>query len=282
MIQSMTGFGSSEKGGFRVEVRSLNHRFLEMSVKLPPPLYVHEMALREAVKERFRRGKVDVFVSASGAGKMSVRLNAGTAGEILASLRELKEGLYLPGEITLDTLLNWKELLMGEEASYDTGPLFEAFGEALSRLEEMRLREGRTLAGEITTRVEAIESLNAGIDALCPSVMEAQREKYRERLGSLLAEAGLEEARLLQEAAAAAEKTDISEEVSRIKSHLAQMKRALGGDGAIGRKLDFLLQELQRESNTIASKTEDSRVLHMVIDMKTEIERAREQAQNIQ
>jgi len=282
MIQSMTGFGAAERDGFRVEVRSLNHRFSEMSVKLPPALGRHEMAMRDAIKERFRRGKFDVFVSAAGAGSVSVKLNREIAEGVLLSLRELKEWLSVTGEITLETLLGWKEFFLHEEVSFDPAPLFAAFGEALKGLEEMRLREGRALAEEIRERVEALEALNGQIMALCPAVAEAHREKFHQRLNTLVREAPVEEARVLQEAAAVAEKADISEEVHRVKTHLEHIRRVLADGDAVGRKLDFLLQELHREANTIASKAGDERVIHLVIEMKTEIERAREQAQNIQ
>lgn len=278
----MTGFGSAEKGGFRVEVRSLNHRFTEISMKLPPALGRHEMAMRDALKEKFRRGKFDVFVSAAGAGAVSMKLNREIAEGVLHSLRELKEWLSVTGEITLDTLLGWKEFFLQEEVSFDSAPLFAAFGEALAGLEEMRLREGRALAREIAGRVEAMEALNGRITALCPSVAEAQREKFHQRLSMLVKEAPVEESRVLQEAAAVAEKADISEEVSRVGTHLEHIRKVLADGDAVGRKLDFLLQELHREANTIASKAGDERVLHLVIEMKTEIERAREQAQNIQ
>lgn len=278
----MTGFGSADKDGFRVEVRSLNHRFTEISVKLPPALGRHEMALRDALKEKFRRGKFDVFVSAAGAGSVSVKLDREMAEGILHSLRELKEWLSVEGEITLDMLLGWKEFFLHEEVSFDPAPLFSAFGEALAGLEEMRLREGRALAGEIQGRVEAIEALNGRIQALSPSVADAFREKFHQRLSALVKEAPVEEARLLQEAAAAAERADISEEVNRVGTHLEHIRRVLADGDTVGRKLDFLLQELHREANTISSKAGDERVLHLVIEMKTEIERAREQAQNIQ
>lgn len=278
----MTGFGSAENSGFRVEVRSLNHRFMEIFVKLPPALGRLDIPVREAIKKRFSRGKFEVFVSVSGVEGISLALNTAAAQEVHSALRGLKERLLLAGDITLDHLLYWKDLFIEEEASRDGGPLLDALADALDGLEKMRLREGGALAADISSRVDAIDRLKGEIKALGPSVAEALRDKFLEKLRGLLAEGPFDEAALLQEASSVAEKSDISEELSRVGSHAAQMRKILKTGGTIGRKLDFLLQELHREANTIASKAGDERVLAGVIEMKAEIERAREQAQNIQ
>jgi uncharacterized protein (TIGR00255 family) len=281
MVQSMTGFGSAERGGFRVEIRSLNHRFLEISMKLPPGLAEHEMPLREILRERFGRGKLDVYVSTTGEGRLKLKLDSAAAGEILKALQGLKEELSLPGGIGMETLLSWKALFMTEELSYDTGPLYEAFGEAVAGVQNMREREGEALAGEIEARAASLDALNGRIAELYPAVREESRERFIRRLKGFLP-GEYDEAKILQEASSQAERSDISEEVSRVKNHIGHLRKILSAGGKIGRQLDFLLQELNREANTIAAKAEDYRVLSLVIEMKAETEKAREQVQNIQ
>jgi uncharacterized protein (TIGR00255 family) len=282
MVQSMTGFGSAERDGYTVEIRSLNHRFLEIFVRLPASLARQEVTLRSKLKEMFGRGKFDVYVSVSKVGHMKLDINREAVGEVADALRALKGELGIEGEIDVQTLLPWKEIFMKEEISYDEAPLLDAFDEALEELEKMRLREGEALQEDISERLETVDGLNAEIRDRCPAIAEAARERFQLRLRDLFTDCGLEDARVMQEASVLAEKADISEEVSRIGSHVIQMKEALGAGGTIGRKLDFLLQELFRETNTMASKSDDPRVLRNVVEMKSEIERVREQVQNVQ
>jgi uncharacterized protein (TIGR00255 family) len=282
MIQSMTGFGSAEGDGYTVEIRSLNHRFLEIFVRLPASLAREEVTLRNKIRERFGRGKFDVYVSLSGVGHMKLDINRQAAGEIAEALRALKGELGIKGDVDIQTLLHWKEMFMEEEISYDAAPLLQAFDEALGDIEKMRLREGKALQQDISARLETVNRLNAEIREICPAIAEAARERFQRRLRDIFKDSGMEDARVMQEAAVLAEKADISEEVSRIGSHVNQIKEALGAGGTIGRKLDFLLQELFRETNTITSKSDDPRVLRNGVEMKAEIERVREQVQNVQ
>jgi uncharacterized protein (TIGR00255 family) len=281
MVQSMTGFGSAERGGFRVEIRSLNHRFLDISMKLPPGLAEHEMPLREMLRERFGRGKLDVYVSTTGQGRLKLKLDSAVAGEVLAALNRLKEELSLPGSVTMETLLGWKALFVTEELSYETGPLYEAFREAAAGVQDMRVREGAALAQEIEARAAGIDALNGKIMELYPAIREESRERFVNRLKGFLP-GGYDEAKILQEASSQAERADIAEEVSRVRNHIGHLRKIISEGGKIGRQLDFLLQELNREANTIAAKADDYRVLSLVIEMKAEMEKAREQAQNIQ
>jgi len=282
MVESMTGYGAAERGEYRVEVRSLNHRFLDMFIRMSPSLAAHEIGLRDAVKKRFTRGKFDVFVSVTSGGKSKINIDTDMARRIHQTLDGLKLHLGLGGEVTIDTLLQWKELFLSEEVSYDPGPLFEAMEEALASVERMRREEGAAMGKEIEHRAGIIEELNSSIANVCPSVAECSRRKFAEKLGNLLADTSIEDTRIMQEASVIAEKADISEEVVRIANHIKQMRSILTNGGTIGRKLDFVLQELQREANTIASKSSDAGILENVIEMKAEIERAREIAQNVQ
>ncbi len=282
MVQSMTGFGAGEAGVFRVEVRSLNHRYMDANVRIPPTLGRMEMELRDRLKKKFQRGKFDVYVNVAGTGQMHVHMDKAAASEIKDSLVALGEELGLSGDVGLDALLRWKDSFMREEITFDEVELLSAFDVAVEGLFEMRRREGETLAGEIRSIASAIAARNDDINSMCPTIMGECRKKYTDRLNDLLRDREIDEGRILQEAAQIVEKSDITEELARIRSHVDQMLTILGNGPAVGRKLDFLLQELNREVNTIASKTGDKVVLTHVIDMKAEIERAREQAQNLQ
>ena len=282
MIQSMTGFGASEKDGFRVEIRSINHRFMDVSIRLSPFLTGQEMPLRNMLKERFSRGKFDVLISAKSEGRTRLKLNTELAKEIYNSLNALKTELSIPGTIGIETLLNYRELLITEEPEYNISSLYDAFGEAIIQLEKMRGDEGKATGEDVLRRADRLESINKEIIALSPDIIADCKRKFHERIEELLIGIEYDRDRILQAAAIMIEKSDITEELIRIENHLKQFKKILLNGDTIGKRLDFLLQELNREVNTIASKTDDYRISSMVIEMKSEIEKIREQAQNIQ
>lgn len=282
MIQSMTGFGSAESDAFKVEMRSVNHRFLDVSIRIPQSLGEHEMPLRNMVREQFPRGRFDIFVSLIDGGTPGVRINTALAKEICNALRSLKDELSLEGSIGVETIAGFKELILSEEAQYDAKPLYAAFHEAMGKLRAMRNREGESIARDMGSRLDRVEQMNREIEQLCPAVVNEYRERFRERLASLFGDVRFDENRVLQEAAILAEKTDISEEVTRIASHSAQLRKILSDGDTIGRKVEFLLQELNREVNTLTSKADDSRISGIAVEMKSELEKMREQAQNIQ
>ena len=278
----MTGFGSAEVGPFRVEIRSLNHRFLDVSVRMPSVLMSHEIALRETLKNAFARGKVDVFVQATGSGKLGMSMDTDRARAIYDSLTDLARNLAIEDEVGIETLLHWKDLFVKEEVSFDSAPLFDAFEQAVNQLVTMRDTEGIELGNDLIERAATIERLNEEIAEFLPDVLGSARERFVERVGVLLADLGVEDPRVAQEAATLAERGDISEEISRLRSHVKQLRAFVETGGPVGRKLDFLMQEFNREANTIGSKSTDDRVVSRVIEMKAEIERAREQVQNVQ
>jgi len=282
MIQSMTGFGASEKGSFRVEMRSLNHRFLEIAMKISPHLSEHEIPLRNLVKERFARGKFDVLVSLKDEENPKIRVHRGLAREIYTSLLSLKEELSLSGTIGIETIAGFRELIVSEEVPHDTELLYSAFAEAMDRVQDMRNKEGESIAQDMRSRLERVEHMNTQVSLLSPEVVNACKERFMERLRLLFGDAQYDENRVLQEAAIIAEKTDISEEITRIHSHVKQMRQILSAGDTIGRKLEFLLQELNREVNTISSKANNYRVSSSTVEIKAELEKMREQAQNIQ
>jgi len=282
MIQSMTGFGSAEKDSFKVEIRSVNHRFLDVSMKIPQSLNEHEMPLRNMLKERFSRGRFDILVALLQEGTMKVRINTGLARELYDALSVLRTELSLADPVRMETIVGFRELIMREEVQYNAESLYTAFHEALERLGAMRNREGEAIAGDLSSRLERLEQMTGQVSLICPEVVVECKKRFMERLGLLFGDMKFDENRVLQEAAVMAEKTDVSEELTRVVSHIAQLKKILTDGDTIGRKVEFLLQELNREVNTIASKADDYRISTLTVEMKAELEKMREQAQNIQ
>jgi len=279
-VQGMTGFGSAETGEFRVDVRSLNHRFLEINVRIPHRLLEHEIPIRNMIKGKFARGRFDVFVNLNG--KIALGLDRDAAREVYGVLNGLRKELSIPGPVGLGDLVNLKEFFTAEAEPPEAAPLYEALGQALKDVEKMRAEEGRMLAADILEHAGKLLQLYAEARDLLPQALSGLKERFTGRLKALLAEAGFEEARLLQEAAILAEKADISEELARIGGHLAQIEKLFEKGRKIGRELDFILQELHREANTIGAKIEDVEIIKRFIEFKTEVERMREQAQNLQ
>ncbi|MBI5188132.1 MAG: YicC family protein [Nitrospirae bacterium] len=282
MVQSMTGFGSAEKNGFRVEIRSLNHRFIDISTKVPSYMSQHDIPLRKILKERFHRGRFDVSVSITGHELTQLSINKELARKIYTAFQDLQKELSIPGQIYIDTLANYRELIIEEEPEYDVDALYTAFTEAVSKLEAMRMQEGEMLSKELRNSAESLNVLNNKIKSLCPDMLTCYREKLSERLKTILGGIEPDNVRIMQEAAIMAERLDISEEVSRIENHIKQFIEILNDGNVIGRRLDFLLQEINREVNTIASKSSDYTILSLTVEMKIEIEKMREQVQNIQ
>ncbi len=282
MIQSMTGFGSAEQNGCRVEVRSVNHRFLDLHMRAPSFLNQLEIPFRNMVKERFARGKFDITVTLSEVAASELSVNNQAVRKVYAAFRELQSELSVKGEIDINTFIGLHDMFIETNPKYDTGLLTDVFSRALNDLSLMRTREGEALAGELSIITGSLSAMNERIRSSSDSILARIREKFRERLTQLLEGQEIDEARMLQEAAIFAARLDIAEEIARIQSHLNQFGEILATGGIIGRKLDFILQELNREVNTIASKSPDYEVSSITVDMKTEIEKMREQVQNIQ
>ncbi len=278
----MTGFGASEKNIFRVEIRSLNHRFADISMKLPPLLSKHEIPMRKMLKEKFARGKIDVSVSIIGDSKAGFKLNAELAKEIYKRLEALRSELSIPGAVDIQTLLNYRELFTVERQECDSGLLYAAFKEAMEQLEKLRSEEGKIISEDISNMAGKVESLNKDLISLIPDVISDYKIKFHERLREILNGVGYDKDRMLQEVAIIIEKSDITEELTRIDTHIKQFRKILKSGDIIGKQLDFLLQELNREANTAASKAGDYRIANIIIEMKSEIEKMREQVQNIQ
>ncbi len=278
----MTGFGSATNHDFTVEIRSLNHRFIDISLKMPPYMSRYEIPLRNILKEKFRRGRLDVSISVNESQAPRLKINKHLAGNLYAALRQLQEELSLPGEISIETLTGYREILMEEETGYDVEALYRVFREAASKLEEMRLREGNLLREDIRKRLDILNDMNSRIKSRAPDEVARWREKFTERLKLIVETGAIDNNRIIQEAALMAEKLDISEEINRIENHIKQFVEILNGGNMIGKQLDFLLQEINREVNTLAYKSGDYSISSLAVEMKTEVEKIREQIQNIQ
>jgi len=290
LLASMTGYGRGEAAGegrrFTVELKAVNHRFLDLVWRLPRVLLPLEDGLRRLVQERVARGRVEGFVTIgdNGGTTMAVRVDKALAAAYDKALRELKETCGLAGETELSQLAALPGVLVTEEARQDVDlwwpALAQACRQALEQLVTMRRTEGETLGRDLAGRLATLAGLNADIAARAPVVVEEYRSRLNGRLGQL--GVPVDEARLAAEVALMADRSDIQEETVRLASHLEQAKGCLAADGPVGRKLDFILQEMQREVNTIASKASDRIMGRLVVEAKGEIEKMREQVQNIE
>ncbi len=281
-VQSMTGYGEAEERGVKVEARSVNHRFLTINFRAPAFVNPYETELRKMIMERFTRGRFDVSISLTEEADLEIGINRRLAENILRTLKGLQEELGLKEGLSLDHLFWFRDSLFTEVPEYRPEDLFHTLGTALERLEETRLREGEHLLRDIQEQVAALKGYIDAVKAEAGDMHRRAFERIRSHITELIGEGAVEEQRVLQEAALLAEKADVSEEVVRIQSHLQQFERLISRGGTIGRNLDFLLQELLREINTIGSKSSEYRVSDIVVRMKTVVEKLKEQIQNIQ
>jgi uncharacterized protein (TIGR00255 family) len=291
MIKSMTGYGKGEaetgSGRFLVEVRTVNHRYGEVTVKLPRSFMAYEHELRKITGNRIKRGKVDLFVQweeAAGAATVPP-INLAAARGYHAAFLELAHELRLSPEISLALIVAQKNVLQepGREEQPDLLPqVLQAVTAALDGLDAMRLREGEALVQDLRERRQGLAELVAQVTARAPQVVEEYQVKLQQRLVKLLNDTELDPQRLAQEVALLADRCDVTEELVRLQSHFVQFDETLALAEPVGRKLDFLMQELNREVNTIGSKANDATVTALVVQMKAELERMREQVQNIE
>lgn len=296
MLRSMTGYGAAEQhtdgGRWWVEVRSTNHRFLEVVVRLPRELGALEDRVRAAVAQRVRRGRVEVLVREDGGQRpREAVVDTELARRYARALEDLREELALEERLTLSALLALPDVVRVEEARRDADAAWEDLRPVLERaldgLVQMRTSEGRRLAGDLQERVARLERWVEQVARRAEELPRAYAERLRQRVADLLQALGVEglpdEARLAMEVAAFADRCDVREELVRLRSHLQEVRTLLQAeDGAVGRKLEFLLQEMQREVNTVGAKAADLEVARAVVEMKSELEAIREQVQNVE
>ena len=293
MIRSMTGYGRKEVTGaggrFTIELRSVNNRYMDVKVRMPRGLAALESRIKKSVQERFSRGRFDLFITRNGEEEKSERytLNEEGAEQYIGLLRELKSRFTLAGEVDLSLIAGGQNIISVAEIKDDVEALWPTLTEGLQGvlddLDAMRLDEGSALAGDISSRIEMIDTLLGAIRARSPLTVENAKKRLNDTLNRLLQDKP-DPTRIAQEIALLAERTDITEELTRLDSHVRQF-RAMMNDSqgeAIGRKLDFLLQEMGREVNTIASKAMDADISFQAVNIKAELEKIREQVQNIE
>jgi len=292
MLRSMTGYGRSEvlfdDRKLVVEIRSYNHRYLDVATRLARMFYPFETEIRKQAAAAVARGKLDVSIQfdAGRADPCDLQADPAAALRVHEMLKLVQERVGLQGPLDMSALLNFKDSIFTcAEQSFEEERLFKALqgvlDQALKALQAMQEAEGATIAGDITQRMQALARLGDSISARAPAALAARVQTLKERVQNLCAEVALEEARMLQEIAILADRSDITEELVRARSHIGQFLLWLTSPDPIGRKLDFLIQEINREINTIGSKASDSEISLLVVAAKNELEKIREQIQNV-
>lgn len=292
MLRSMTGYGRGETEldglSLTVELRAVNNRYLDCAVKMPRAYLFAEDAMKELLKSRVARGKVDVFVNTavSGDDDQVVAVNEPLARsylEALGRINAMAEGLR---PFSAADIARFPDVLTVEKKEEDQekrkAQLLQTLGLAIDDFNAMRQREGQKLKEDILAKAQHIEEMVAQVEKLSPETVAAYRQRLETKMREALENTQLDESRILTEAAIFADKVAVDEETVRLRSHLSQLRQLLDGEEAVGRKLDFLIQEFNRETNTIGSKCSDLNVTRIVVDMKSEIEKIREQVQNLE
>ena len=292
MVKSMTGYGRAVQTvngrEFTVEIRSVNNRYLDCTVKLPRALAFGEDAVKQAVKATVSRGKVDVFITqrSEETSDVSVTLHAGVAAGYISAMRQMAKEFNLREDISVALVSRMPDVFTVDKPQVDEEQLLrdmlEVVKAALANFDAMREREGQALKNDLTSRGNTIRSLVSQVEQGSPQTVADYRERLYSKLQEVLSNTAIDESRILTEAAIFADKVAVDEETVRLRSHLEQMDSMLASTGAVGRKLDFLLQEMNREANTIGSKCTDLRLARVVVEIKAELEKIREQTQNIE
>ena len=292
MVKSMTGYGRAVETvngrEFTVEVRSVNNRYLDCTVKLPRSLTFAEEAVKQAVKGTISRGKVDVFISvhSEGAADVKVSLNGAMVEGYLAAMKQMVADYGIKDDISVSLISRMNDVFTVEKPEVDEEQLLSdlmgVVNQALAGYDAMRTAEGKALENDLRSRGNTILELVSQVEAGNGQTVIDYRTRLYNKLKEVLANTAIDESRILTEAAIFADKVAVDEETVRLRSHLEQMNVMLTTGGAVGRKLDFLLQEMNREANTIGSKCTDVRLARIVVDIKAELEKIREQTQNIE
>ncbi len=292
MVKSMTGYGSA-KGivddlEISIELKSVNNRYLDTSVRLPRSFLFAEELIKSKVQSHISRGKVDVFVSvdSSMADEMVVKVNEPLLKGYVEAIRQIAEISGLPNDLTAQSVSRYPDVLTVAKKDLDAEAISAGMAEiaeaALTDFDSMRLREGEKLRDDVLSRLETIDKLVSCVEEQAPQTVADYRKRLEQKMSEVLGTAGIDENRILAEAAIFADHIAVDEETVRLRSHMAQLRSMINGVSPIGRKIDFLIQEFNREANTIGSKCQNSQIAHVVVDLKSEIEKIREQIQNIE
>ncbi|OUP22566.1 YicC family protein [Lachnoclostridium sp. An196] len=292
MIKSMTGFGRCELSeGERkvsVEIKTVNHRYLDVAMKMPKKLNFFDSAIRTVLKEYLQRGKVDVFVTYEDLSESNVSLvyNQKVAEQYVKYFRQMEEQFGLENDMKVSVLARCPEVLVMEEQQEDEEEIWQLLEKAVrgacEKVVETRVREGEALRCDLLAKLDEMLRMTAFIEERSPQIMAEYRQKLEAKVQDLLTDAQTDESRIAMEVTLFADKICVDEEIVRLRSHVEATKAALESGGSIGRKLDFIAQEMNREANTTLSKANDLEISNCAIDLKTEIEKVREQIQNIE
>lgn len=292
MIKSMTGFGRCEiqeaDRKITVEMKSVNHRYLDVNIKMPKKLNFFEAAIRNELKHYIQRGKVDIFITYEDftESNVCVKYNKELAAEYLVYLKQMAADFSLDNDVRVSLLSRFPEVLTMEEQTIDEEALWQLLSKALKGAAEgfveTRIREGENLRDDLIEKLEGMQEHVAFITARSPQIIAEYRQKLEDKVKELLEDTKIDENRLLMEVTIFADRVCVDEELVRLGSHIATTRDTLMAGGSIGRKLDFIAQEMNREANTILSKSNDLEISNRAIELKTEIEKVREQIQNIE
>lgn len=292
MIKSMTGFGRCELAEgdqkFTVELKSVNHRYLDVNIKMPKMLNFFESAIRNLLKEYIQRGKVDVFITYEDSSEKTatVKYNRNVAAEYLCYLKQMAEEFDLDNDVRVSTLSRYPEVLSMEEAAIDEEQIWrlleKTIRQAAQEFVASRVKEGENLKDDLIAKLDDMLGDVAYIQERSPQIVEEYKEKIYNKVKELLTDAQTEDNRILMEVTLFADKICVDEEIVRLKSHIETTRQTLLEGGSIGRKLDFIAQEMNREANTTLSKANNLDISNHAIELKTQIEKIREQIQNIE
>lgn len=292
MIKSMTGFGRCEimegTRKYTVEMKSVNHRYLDVSIKMPKKLYMFESAIRSELKKYASRGKVDIFITLEDFSEATARVkyNKELAGEYMDYLNQMAADFQLDNDVRVSTLSRYPDVFTMEEVPIDEEELWKelekAFAGAAEQFVASRVTEGEHLRTDLLEKLDGMLQRVAFIEERSPKIVQEYRDRLETKVKELLGDTKVDEARILTEVTIFADKACVDEEIVRLKSHIATTKATLSAGGDIGRKLDFIAQEMNREANTTLSKSNDLEISNCAIELKTEIEKVREQIQNIE
>ena len=292
MIKSMTGFGRCEavtdECKISVEIKAVNHRYLDLSIKMPKKFNYFEAAMRTLLKDNIQRGKVDVFITYEDytEDQVSLKYNSTLAAEYMKNFEKMAEQFGLEDDVTVSMLSRCPEVLTMEQVPEDEEHMWAMLQEVLKgaaeNFVETRLREGENLKNDLIGKLDHMLSMVDFIEERSPKILEEYRQRLGDKVRELLQNSTIDESRILTEVTVFADKICVDEETVRLRSHIEGMKKELLAGGSVGRKLDFIAQEMNRESNTILSKSNDLEISDQGILLKTEIEKVREQIQNIE
>lgn len=292
MIKSMTGFGRCEvaegERKYTVEIKSVNHRYLDVNIKMPKKLNFFESSIRNELKNYVQRGKIDMFITYEdfSESNICIKYNKDIAAEYLAYLKSMAEEFGLDNDIRVSSLSRYPEVFSMEEQTVDEeeiwNGLVKAVRGAAQGFADTRIKEGENLSKDLISKLDGMLEHVAFIEERSPQIIEEYKKKLYEKVQDFLTDVSYDESRLMTEVTIYADKVCVDEEIVRLRSHIETMKQALTDGGSIGRKLDFIAQEMNREANTILSKANDLAISNRGIELKTEIEKVREQIQNIE